>query len=224
MDKRELKHVALIRFSSGAVVLGTMFFGLAGTFRYWEAWAFMAVLFIPVLLVLLYFLRHDPKVLEGRLRAKEDRAQQKTITKWFSIVWMVAFLIPGLDHRYGWSSVPAFVVVLADVLVLAGYFIFFLTLRENRFASRIIRVDEGQTVIKTGPYSVLRHPMYLGVTLMLVFAPLALGSYWAMIPTLTTPLFLALRIVDEEKLLMGELPGYREYTRQTPFRLIPRVW
>ncbi len=224
MDKRKLKRAALIRFSSGLVVIGAMFFGLAGTLRFWEAWAFMAVLFIPASLVVRYFLRHDPEVLERRMKAKEERTQQKVIMTGFSVVSLGAFLIPGLDHRYGWSSVPTTVVVLADFLFLAGYVVTFITLRENRFASRTIRVEEDQTVITSGPYSVVRHPMYLGAILMLVFAPLALGSYWALIPTLTTPLFLALRIVDEEKLLMEELSGYPEYRKQTPFRLIPRVW
>jgi len=224
VDKRKLKRAALIRFSSGLVVIGAMFFGLAGTLRFWEAWAFMAVLFIPASLVVRYFLRHDPEVLERRMKAKEERTQQKVIMTGFSVVSLGAFLIPGLDHRYGWSSVPTTVVVLADFLFLAGYVVTFITLRENRFASRTIRVEEDQTVITSGPYSVVRHPMYLGAILMLVFAPLALGSYWALIPTLTTPLFLALRIVDEEKLLMEELSGYPEYRKQTPFRLIPRVW
>jgi len=224
MEKKELVRAAVVRFAGGAVVLGAMFFGPAGTFSYWEAWVFLATLFVPMTFVVLYFLRHDPALLERRLKAKEERARQKSITGLVSVVWLAAFLIPGLDHRYGWSTVPPFLVVLSDVLVLAGYFIFFLTLRENRFASRVIRVEEGQTVITTGPYALVRHPMYSGVSLMLVFAPLALGSWWAMVPTLTTPVFLALRIKDEEEALLDELPGYREYTKQTVWRLIPRVW
>jgi len=224
MEKKELVRAAVVRFAGGAVVLGAMFFGPAGTFSYWEAWVFLATLFVPMTFVVLYFLRHDPALLERRLKAKEERARQKSITGLVSVVWLAAFLIPGLDHRYGWSTVPPFLVVLSDFLVLAGYFIFFLTLRENRFASRVIRVEEGQTVITTGPYALVRHPMYSGVSLMLVFAPLALGSWWAMVPTLTTPVFLALRIKDEEEALLEELPGYREYTKQTVWRLIPRVW
>lgn len=224
MDNREMKRTALLRFSSGIIVLGAIFFGSAGTFRYWEGWVFLATLFTPMIFVVRFFLKRDPEVLERRLRAKEERARQKTLTKWLSVLWLVAFLIPGLDHRYGWSEVPAFLVLMADILVLTGYFVFFLTLRENRFASRVIRVEAGQTVISSGPYALVRHPMYLGVSLMLLFAPLALGSWWAMIPTLATPFFLALRIGDEEKALLEELPGYREYTRQTIYRLIPRMW
>jgi protein-S-isoprenylcysteine O-methyltransferase Ste14 len=224
MEKPEIVRAAIGRFAGGALVLGAMFFGTAGTFRYWEAWLFLATLFLPVTFVVAYFLRHDPALLERRLKAKEERVRQKSITGLVSVVWLAAFLIPGLDHRYGWSTVPPSVVVLSDLLVLAGYSIFFLTLRENRFASRVIRVEEGQTAITTGPYALVRHPMYAGVSLMLVFAPLALGSWWAMIPTLSTPIFLALRIKDEEEALMEELPGYREYAEGTTWRLIPRVW
>ena len=205
-------------------MLGMIFFGSAGTLRYWEAWVFMAVLFIPVALVVFYLLRHDPELLERRLKAREERAQQKAITSLAALAWLVGFLLPGLDRRFAWSSVPTPLVLFADLLVLAGYLIFFLTLRENRFASRIIQVEEGQTVITSGPYALVRHPMYFGVVLMLLFAPLALGSWWASIPSLATPVLLALRIQDEEAALLEGLPGYRDYTQQTTHRLIPGVW
>jgi protein-S-isoprenylcysteine O-methyltransferase Ste14 len=224
MDRRELKRIALLRFGGGVIVLGGMFFGSAGTLRYWEGWAFLAVLFVPVSLVVAYLLRHDPELLERRLRAREERARQAAITSLAATSWMVGFLIPGFDHRFAWSSVPVPVIVLADLLVLAGYLIFFLTLRENRFASRVIRVEADQAVITSGPYAIVRHPMYVGVSLMLLFAPLALGSWWAMIPTALTPFFLVLRIRDEEQALLQGLPGYREYTQQTIYRLIPGVW
>jgi len=224
METSGLRRVALLRFTSGAVVLGVILFGTAGTLRYWEAWVFMVVLFLPAALVVFYLLRYDPELLERRLMAREERDQQKAITSLAAVAWLVGFLIPGFDHRFGWSSVSPFLVLLADLLVLTGYLVFFLALRENRFASRIIRVEEGQTVITSGPYGIVRHPMYLGVTLMLLFAPLALGSWWAMIPTALTPFLLVLRIRDEEKALLEALPGYREYTRQTTRRLIPGVW
>jgi protein-S-isoprenylcysteine O-methyltransferase Ste14 len=224
MDRRELKRAALLRFGGGVLVLGGIFFGSAGTLRYWEGWVFMAVLFVPVALVVAYLLRHDPELLERRLKAREERPRQTAITSMAAAAWLVGFVVPGFDHRLGWSTVPIPVVVLADVLVLAGYLIFFLTLRENRFASRVIRVEADQVVITSGPYAVVRHPMYLGVSLMLLFAPLALGSWWAMIPTGLTPFFLVLRIRDEEEALLEELPGYGEYTQQTVHRLIPGVW
>ena len=139
-------------------------------------------------------------------------------------MWLVTFLIPGLDHRFGWSSVPAPLVIVSALMVLAGYVFVFFTLRENRFASRTIRVEEGQTVITTGPYAWVRHPMYLGALAMFFFSPLALGSYWALLPAAVTPLILVLRIRDEEVMLRAALPAYDAYAVRTPYRLIPGVW
>jgi len=224
MDRRGLKQAALVRFGGGALVLGGLFFGTAGTFRYWEAWVFMATLFLPMGAVVFYFLRRDPGVLEKRLGGREERPRQKTIVAISSVAWMITFLIPGLDRRFGWSSVPSSMVILADALVLAGYLLFFLTLRENSFASRVIRVEERQQVISTGPYALVRHPMYLGMALMLVAAPVALDSWWALLPALTTPFFLVARIQDEERVLLAELPGYLEYARAMRYRLVPGVW
>ena len=224
MDRRGLKQAALVRFGGGALVLGGLFFGTAGTFRYWEAWAFMATLFLPMGAVVFYFLRRDTGALENRLGGREERPRQKAIVATSSVVWMVTFLIPGLDRRFGWSSVPPILVIFADALVLAGYLLFFLTLRENSSASRVIRVEENQQVISTGPYALVRHPMYLGMLLMLVAAPVALASWWALLPALTTPFFLVARIRDEEQVLLAELPEYLEYTRATEYRLVPGVW
>jgi protein-S-isoprenylcysteine O-methyltransferase Ste14 len=224
MDEKKLKRTALLRFSIAPVVMGIIFFGTAGTLRYWEAWLFMATVLFPMAFVVRYFLRHDPEVLERRMKSKEERERQKTIQKLGSVVWLGVFFLPGFDHRFGWSSVPALVVVLSVLVLLAGYFLIFLTFRENRFASRTIEVVEGQTVITTGVYAWVRHPMYVGAGVMLLVTPLALGSYWALIPALFLPLFLVLRILDEEKALLDELDGYRDYTEKTRYRLIPRVW
>lgn len=224
MDRRALKQAALVRFGGGALVSGALFFGTAGTFRYWEAWVFLATLFLPMAAVVFYFFRRDPGILEKRLGGREERPRQKAIVAISSAAWIITFVIPGLDQRFGWSSVSPSVVILADALVLAGYSLFFLTLRENAFASRVIRVEGGQQVISTGPYALVRHPMYLGISVMLVAAPVALGSWWALLPGLTTPFLLVARIRDEEKALLAELPGYLEYTRAMRYRLIPGVW
>ena len=224
MKRRDLKKAALLRFTSGALALGFLFFGTAGTLRYWEAWIFLAVLFLPAGLAAAYLLGHDPELMEARLRAREERRVQKAYVWLGSMVWLVAFVIPGLDRRFGWSSVPTWAVILGDVLVLGGYLVFFLTLRENRYASRIIRLVEGQTVITSGPYARVRHPMYAGVLIMLLAAPLALGSWWAVLPALATPLLLFVRIRDEEEALLDGLPGYQAYTETTRYRLIPGVW
>jgi protein-S-isoprenylcysteine O-methyltransferase Ste14 len=224
MDRGQLVRAAVIRITLGMVIWGALFFGTAGTLRYWQAWMFLATLFLPMLLMVAYLIRHDPELAQRRLRAREERTQQKLIIKLTSLLWLITFVLPGLDQRFGWSSVPTWVAIGADVVVLFGYFIFFLTLRENSYAGRTIQVDDGQTVITTGPYALVRHPMYLGVSFMLMAGPVALGSWWAALPALLTPLFLVLRIADEEDALVEELEGYEEYRKTTPYRLIPGVW
>ncbi len=224
MDVRKLKRKAILRFSFGAIVYAGIFSSTAGTIRYWEAWVFLAALLIPMIFTVRYFLRTDPEFLLRRLRSCEPRLQQKLIQILGAAFWIPAIFIPGLDHRFGWTSVPVVVVVLGDLLLLSGYYVAILSMKENRFASRTIRVEEGQEVVTTGPYQWVRHPMYLGSSIMTLAAPLALGSYLALVPTLLLPIFLVLRILDEERVLLAELPGYREYTRKTRYRLIPRVW
>jgi protein-S-isoprenylcysteine O-methyltransferase Ste14 len=224
LDTRELRRIALLRFGAGAVVLGAILFLPAWSLRWWEAWLFLGTLFVPMGLVGRYLLRNDPALLERRMKYGEERTQQRAIVKATSALWLLTFVIPGFDHRFGWSSVPIWLVLLADALVLAGYLVFFLTVRENSFAARTIRVEEGQQVISTGPYAVVRHPMYVGLSMMMVFAPLALGSWWAVIPALTTPPSLMLRILDEEEAMAAELPGYVAYTQRVRWRLIPWVW
>jgi protein-S-isoprenylcysteine O-methyltransferase Ste14 len=224
MDTRDLRRVVLLRFGSGVAVLGALLFVPAGTLRWWEAWLFLATLFLPITLVARYLLRRDPALLERRMKHGEVRPRQKAIVKTTSALWLLTFLIPGLDHRFGWSSVPAWLVLVADGFVLAGYLVFFLTIRANSFAARTIRIEVGQQVISSGPYALVRHPMYVGISVMMLAAPIALGSWWALIPALTTPTAFMLRVVDEEKELMAELPGYAEYAGRVRWRFIPGIW
>ena len=224
MKEREIKKAAFVRFSSGALVLGGLFFLSAGTIRYWQAWVYLAILFIPMALVVRYLIRNDPELLARRLAMREERKIQSTIQKLGSVFWLALFLIPGLDHRFGWSSIPWLLVVFSEILVLGGYVLFFLVVRENSYASRVVEVHQGQSVVTTGPYALVRHPMYLAVCTMLLFSPLALGSFWALVPALVTPLVLVLRIRDEEEMLLQELSGYGEYVQQTRYRLIPGIW
>ncbi len=205
-------------------LLLAMFFLPAGTFAYWEAWVYLAILLIPMFLVLIYLLRNDPELLERRLRMREKEAEQKRIMKISYIYFILAFLLPGFDKRFGWSDVPVVVVIVADVLVLLGYGVFVLVLRENRYASRIIEVAQDQQVISTGPYAIVRHPMYVGAMLMYTLTPLALGSYWSMIPALILIPILLARIRNEESVLIRELKGYQEYMQKVKYRLIPGIW
>jgi protein-S-isoprenylcysteine O-methyltransferase Ste14 len=205
-------------------ILFAMFFLPAGTFAYWEAWVYLTILLIPMILVLIYLVKNDPGLLERRMRMREKEAEQKLIIKISYLCFLLVFLLPGFDKRFEWSSAPVVVVIVADVLVLLGYGIFFLVLRENRYASRIIEVEQEQKVIRSGPYAIIRHPMYLGVSLMYILSPLALGSYWAMIPSLLIIPLLVARIRNEESLLGRELKGYQEYVQKTKYRLIPGIW
>jgi protein-S-isoprenylcysteine O-methyltransferase Ste14 len=224
MDMRVLRRTALRRFAGAAVMLGALFFISAGTLRYWEAWAYLATLFLPMALMVRHLLRHDPALLERRLAMREERAPQGAVQWVGSIVWLAAYVVPGLDRRFGWSSLPWGVVLLGDAAVLCGYLLFVLVMRENSYASRIVRVHEGQRVITTGPYALVRHPLYLAVVVMVAASPLALGSLWALIPAAVMPLVLVPRILDEERLLLAELAGYREYTRRVRYRLVPGLW
>lgn len=229
MDDKQLSQSELIKmvFARLLIVIPlllAMFFLPAGTFAYWEAWLYLTVLLTPMVLVLIYLLRNDPALLARRMRMREKEASQKLIVKLGSLYYLLIFLIPGFDKRFGWSNVPVVVVIVADVLVLLGYGMFFLVLRENRYASRIIEVEQGQEVISSGPYAIVRHPMYLGVSLMYILSPLALGSYWATIPSLLIIPLLVARIRNEESVLGRELKGYKEYMQKTTYRLIPGIW
>lgn len=219
-----LRRMAVRRFSAAALILGAIFFGSAGTLRYWEAWVYLAITLIPMGLAVRHLIRTDPQLLERRLKAREERAAQSALQKVGAVAWLALLLIPGVDQRFDWSSVPAVVVLASDAAVLLGYLLFVRVMQENSYASRVIEVQEGQSVITTGPYAVVRHPMYLAAFVMLCASPLALGSYWALIPAAVTPLILVLRIRDEEAMLRDALPEYAAYAEQTPYRLIPGLW
>jgi len=216
--------VNIIRLVSGIVVIGACLFWPAGTFNYWQAWAWLATLFVPMGVSLVYLVRSNPDLLERRTRTNETRPEQRLIIAASSIYFLVIFLLPGFDKRYGWSQVPAWLVLLADLGVLAGYGLYIYVLYTNSYASRVIEVQQGQQVISTGPYALVRHPMYLAMILLMSATPLALGSFWAFLPSLGLIPLLAIRAKDEEKLLTKELAGYGEYLQKTRFRLFPGIW
>lgn len=223
-DLGRLKRTVFLRFGTAGPLLAAMFFIPAGTWNYWQAWIYMALLLIPMGLVLSYLLKNDPELLERRMRTKEKEKKQQSIILLSYPVFLAAFLLPGFDRRYGWSSVPFWLVLIAEFIVLAGYLIFFRVLKENRFLSRVVEVDRDQRVIDTGPYAVVRHPMYAGILPLYLFSPLALGSFWALVPgALLIPVIVA-RILDEEKVLARDLPGYADYRRRVKYRLIPGLW
>jgi len=224
LEMKSLLKKIIGRFSFFPIVLGLLVLLPSGTLSYWQVYAYLGILVVPMLFVLSYFLRFDPKFLERRTRAKEKEKQQKLIGILSSLIFLAGFIIPGLDHRFSWSQVPAYMSISADIVILLGYLIIFFVFRQNSYASRIIEVDEEQKVVSTGLYAIVRHPMYVGVLIMFIPTPLALGSYWGLIPFALFPLSLALRILNEEKVLSATLKGYKEYCQKTKYRLIPFLW
>jgi protein-S-isoprenylcysteine O-methyltransferase Ste14 len=219
-----LLKLVVMRFLAAILALLALFLLPAGTWAYWEAWVYLAILFLPMVGVLIYLLKNDPELLVRRMRMREKEAEQKRIIKLSYIPFLLAFLLPGLDKRFGWSNVPVGMVIVADILVVLGYGLVFLAFRENRYASRIVEVEQGQTVISSGPYAVVRHPMYVGTLLLYLLSPSALGSYWAMIPAIFIIPVIVARIRNEESVLVRDLKGYQEYMQKTRYRLIPGLW
>jgi protein-S-isoprenylcysteine O-methyltransferase Ste14 len=223
-EKKALLKNMIIKFSF--VPLFIAFFTLlpAGTMNYWQVYAYFGVILVPMLFVLRYFLKNDPRFLERRTRVAEKEKEQKLI-QWINLpIFISAFIIPGLDRRFGWSDVPAEIIIITDIVILGGYLIIFNVFRQNSYASRIIEISKEQKVITTGLYSLVRHPMYLGVLIMYLPTPLALGSYWGLIPMAFLPVTLVFRILNEEKVLSENLEGYKDYCLSTKHRLIPYIW
>jgi protein-S-isoprenylcysteine O-methyltransferase Ste14 len=204
--------------------MGLAFFVPAGTFRYWQAWTYMAILGIPMLCFVAHLMNKEPELLERRMRTREKERRQKTIISLSLPVFIAVLLIPGLDRRFGWSAVPLVIVIMAEIIVLAGYGLGLLVMRENRYASRVIEVEENQKVITTGPYAVIRHPLYLSGLIIYLFSPLALGSFWALLPASLLIFVYGARIRNEEKVLAEKLPGYLEYLQRVKYRLLPGIW
>lgn len=208
-------------------VFGLILFLAAGTFNYWQAWVFLVVFALSGWIPSIYLLRTNPVALQRRMRggpAAETRTTQKVVMggAWFSLAAMLA--VSGLDHRFGWSSVPTAICLVGDVLVAVGLSVMMLVVIQNSHAAATVRVEAGQQLISTGFYGLVRHPMYTGNVIMMVGIPLALGSYWGLAFVITGVIVLALRIRDEEMLLREELDGYREYTQQVRYRLVPALW
>ena len=224
LDSRSLLKKVIVLFALLFIILGSMFFLPAWTFNYWQAWIYLLTLSVPMIFLVRFLYKHDPQLLERRMRMRERQKAQKLIVVLSWPFFLLAFIIPGFDHRLHWSNVPLAVIVISDVLVLLGYLFVALVFKTNTYASRIVEVEKGQKVITTGPYAIVRHPMYLGQMVLFMFSPLALGSYWAMISVLLLiPLFVT-RIRSEERELLASLDGYKEYVAKTRYRLIPGIW
>jgi protein-S-isoprenylcysteine O-methyltransferase Ste14 len=224
MPRTQLLKIVASRVLGFVIVIMLFFFLPAGTWNYWQGWVYIGILIVPMFFVLVYLLRNDPELLERRMRTREKRNEQKLILKISLIFFLLAYILPGFDIRFGWSNVPVWACIAADVLVLLGYWVVFRVFQVNSYASRVVEINSGQKVIDTDIYAIVRHPMYFGAILMYTVSPLALGSYWAMIPGAMIVPVLVARILDEETALEKDLPGYVEYKQKTKYRLIPFIW
>jgi len=205
------------------IVMGLVLFLPAGSLMFWQGWILWSIFSVLTLYITAYFLKKDPGLLSRRMKVKE-KEPQPGILKVLSFLSMLTYLIPGFDFRFHWSAVPVWLVIAANVMVFLGYVLIIIVFRENSYASTVIQVEQEQQVITTGLYAMVRHPMYLGLLIMELFTPLALGSYWALIFALLFIPTNIFRIRKEEKLLLQELPGYTDYLNKTRYRLIPLIW
>ena len=215
---------ALIKVTLGIVLVGLLVFLPAGTLSYPLGWLFMGLLFVPMLIAGFVMLFKAPDLLKKRLDAKEKQADQKAVVAVSGLMFIGGFVVAGLDYRFGWSQMSLAVTLVASVLFLVAYGLYAQVLRENAYLSRTIKVEEGQKVISTGLYGVVRHPMYAATILLFLMMPLVLGSWYGTIVFLIYPGLIVLRLKGEERLLAKELPGYEEYQKKVKYRLIPFIW
>ena len=215
---------AILKFSLGVILVGGLLFGGAGTFAYPAGWALMGILFLPMFCAGLIMLVKSPDLLRSRLDAKEKRSQQGLVVKLSGLMFLAGFVLAGLDFRFGWSKLPGWITPAAAVLFLISYGLYAEVLRENAWLSRTIQVQENQTVVSTGLYGIVRHPMYAATVLLFLSIPLVLGSIPAFIVFCAYPAIIARRILDEEALLKAELSGYEDYCKTVRWRLIPYIW
>ena len=215
---------ALVKFTCGLLMVGLLIFLPAGTLCYTYGWLLVGLLFVPMLIAGFVMLAKSPEFLKKRLDAKEKQATQKGVIAFAGLMFLVGFVVAGLDFRFGWSQMPNWIVIAASVLFLIAYGLYAEVMRENAYLSRTIKVEGGQTVVDTGLYGIVRHPMYAVTILLFLMIPLILGSWYALIAFAVYPGVIVIRLKDEEELLKRELPGYSDYMQKVKCRLIPFVW
>ena len=215
---------AIIKFFLGVILVGLLIFLPAGTLNYFNGLLLMAILFIPMFIAGIVMLIVNPKLLKSRLSAKEKLSSQSAVIKLSGLMFLVGFILAGLGYRFSWYMLPKIVSIIASVLFLVAYIIYAEVLRENTYLSRTIEVKDGQKVIDTGLYSIVRHPMYSATLLLFISMPLVLGSVYSFIVFLFYPFIISKRIKGEEEFLKENLSGYEEYTKKVKYRLIPFIW
>ena len=215
---------ALIKFTCGLLMVALLLFLPAGTLQYTYGWLLTGLLFGPMLIAGIVMYCKNPAFLQKRLDAKEKQSAQKGVLAFSGLMFVVGFVVAGLDFRFGWSKMPLPVTIIASVLFLMAYVLYAEVMRENAYLSRTIKVEEGQRVVDTGLYGVVRHPMYMATILLFLMIPIVLGSWYALIAFAFYPAIIIVRLKDEERLLTRELPGYEAYKMKVKYRLMPYIW
>ena len=215
---------AITKFLLGVLLVGLLIFLPAGTFDYIQGWILMAILFVPMFCAGIVMMIKNPGLLASRLDAKEKRSKQSAVVKLSGLMFLCGFIVAGLGVRFDWYMLPLPVSIIGATLFIIAYILYAEVLRENTYLSRTIEVQEGQKVIDTGLYGIVRHPMYSATLLLFLSMPIVLGSVWSFLIFLAYPFIIAARLKDEEKLLEEELEGYREYKEKVKYRLIPFIW
>lgn len=215
---------AVTKFLAGLVLVGVLLFLPAGSFAFSNAWLFIGLLFVPMLILGVVLFCKAPTLLEKRLKSKESEGAQRGVIAMSGLLFVVGFVVAGLDYRYGWSDVPTWVVILASVVLLVSYALYAEVMRENAYLSRTIEVQEGQKVVDTGLYGVVRHPMYAVTIWLFLSIPVMLGSWWSLLCFLPYVALIIVRIRNEEKILTKGLDGYVDYQKRVKYRILPFVW
>lgn len=223
-DRIKLCLSALVKVVMGVALVGALLFLPAGTLAYDGAWRLCIVLFVPMLVMGVVMFVLSPELLRRRLASKEERATQQGVVRYAGLLFIISFVVAGLDFRYGWSAMPLWMTWCAVIIFLLGYALYGEVMRENVWLSRNITVAEGQQVVTTGLYGIVRHPMYTSTIFMFLAMPLVLGSCWAMLPMMLYIPIIIIRIKDEERLLIADLAGYQEYCKKVRWRLLPYMW
>ena len=214
----------IVKFLSGLILVALPLFLSAGSFAYWNAWLFMGILFIPMFIAGLILMKKNPYLLEKRLNAKEEQSEQKTVIALSGIMFLLGFIVAGLDYRFQWIKLPEWVAIIGAAVFLIAYGLYAEVLRENTYLSRTIEVQENQKVIDTGLYGIVRHPMYAVTLILFLSMPIVLGSVISFMIFLAYPFIIAGRIKNEEKVLEEGLAGYKEYKQKVKYRLVPFIW
>ena len=222
--KKKLLYQALIKFFGGALIVGLILFLSASTVEYWNGWLFMGLLFVPMFIAGLVMFFKSPALLRKRLNAKEESEEQKQVVLYSGLMFLLGFVLAGFNYRFEWIILPNFVVIIASIIFVISYLLYAEVLRENEFLSRTIEVQEGQKVVDTGLYGIVRHPMYAITIFLFLSMPLVLGSIISFLIFLIYPIIIVKRIKNEEYFLDGNLQGYKEYKEKVKYRLIPFVW